>query len=215
MAVAHPTAGSFGVYAELYLQSLGRIHGALHLLGGAVHRHRRRSHAIAIYCQWWFPNTPQVAVDARILGRAALRQRAQRGQLRQLRILVRDDQGGRHRAVHRVRRWLCSAGSSPRPAIGFSQLHRVRRLSSQPAGTGVWMAMVFVIFSYIGTEVVAVTAGEAEGSRDRRAARHANHGRPPDSVLPGRHLVLIASCPGTRSSRARMSPRARSSSVSA
>lgn len=27
---------------------------------------------------------------------------------------------------------------------------------------GVWMAMVFVIFSYIGTEVVAVTAGEAK-----------------------------------------------------
>src|SRR6185312_5075924 len=27
---------------------------------------------------------------------------------------------------------------------------------------GVWMAMVFVIFSYLGTEVVAVTSGEAK-----------------------------------------------------
>ena len=32
-----------------------------------------------------------------------------------------------------------------------------------PAGwRGVWMAMAFVIFSYMGTEVVAVTAGEAK-----------------------------------------------------
>ena len=30
---------------------------------------------------------------------------------------------------------------------------------------GVWMAMVFVIFSYLGTEVVAVTAGEAKDPR--------------------------------------------------
>ena len=50
---------------------------------------------------------------------------------------------------------------------------------------GVWMAMVFVIFSFIGTEVVAVTAGEAKDPQTCRAARNAPHGRPPDRVLLG------------------------------
>ena len=59
MAVAHPTAGSFGIYAELYL---GRWAGftvrytywaaQCVAIGG-------EATAIAIYCQWWFPHTPQ------------------------------------------------------------------------------------------------------------------------------------------------------------
>ena len=44
MAVAHPTAGSFGVYAELYAQASGRLYRALHLLGGPMRRDRRRSY---------------------------------------------------------------------------------------------------------------------------------------------------------------------------
>ena len=41
MAVAHPTAGSFGVYAELYLNPWAGFVSSLHVLGGAMHRHRR------------------------------------------------------------------------------------------------------------------------------------------------------------------------------
>ena len=36
MAVAHPTAGSFGVYADLYRLAVGRLRRALHLLGRAI-----------------------------------------------------------------------------------------------------------------------------------------------------------------------------------
>jgi AAT family amino acid transporter len=51
-------------------------------------------------------------------------------------------------------------GLGPRPAIGFSNL--TAHGGFLPTGwRGVWMAMVFVIFSYLGTEVGAVTAGEA------------------------------------------------------
>jgi L-asparagine transporter-like permease len=52
-------------------------------------------------------------------------------------------------------------GLTPRPAIGFSNLTAHGGFLAK-GWTGVWMAIVFVIFSYIGTEVVAVTAGEAK-----------------------------------------------------
>jgi L-asparagine transporter-like permease len=50
---------------------------------------------------------------------------------------------------------------SGKPAIGLE--HYTAHGGFLPHGwLGVWQAMVFVIFSYIGVEVVAVTAGEAE-----------------------------------------------------
>src|SRR5208283_5891266 len=58
MAVAHPTAGSFGVYADLYLSPWAGFvvrytywaAQSIAIGGEAV--------AAAIYTQWWFPNTP-------------------------------------------------------------------------------------------------------------------------------------------------------------
>src|SRR6204780_1859250 len=59
MAAAHPTAGSFGVYAELYLHpgagcAVRYTYWAAQCIaiGG-------EATAIAIYCQWWFPGTPR------------------------------------------------------------------------------------------------------------------------------------------------------------
>src|SRR5207253_5508326 len=52
-------------------------------------------------------------------------------------------------------------GLGGKPAIGFE--HYTAHGGFLPHGwLGVWQAIVFVIFSYIGVEVVAVTAGEAE-----------------------------------------------------
>src|SRR5271165_5485475 len=58
MAVAHPTAGSFGVYADLYLSPWAGfairytywLAQSIAVGGEAV--------AAAIYTQWWFPQTP-------------------------------------------------------------------------------------------------------------------------------------------------------------
>src|SRR6202167_6004148 len=56
MAVAHPTAGSFGVYAELYLNrwagfAVRYTYWACQCIaiGG-------EATAVAIYCRWWFPS---------------------------------------------------------------------------------------------------------------------------------------------------------------
>ena len=120
MAVAHPTAGSFGVYAELYLNPWAGFAVRYTYWAAQCIAIGGEATAIAIYCQWWFPNTPQVAVDPGVFARAGVCERAQRRQFRQLRILVRDDQGGRHRPVHRLGVALLLRHSDPAPAIGFS-----------------------------------------------------------------------------------------------
>ena len=82
MAVAHPTAGSFGVYADLYLSALGGFRDSLYLLGCAIHRYRRRSrggcdlHAVVVSAH------SGVGLGAFLLSIAHLRECAQRWRLR-------------------------------------------------------------------------------------------------------------------------------------
>jgi L-asparagine transporter-like permease len=64
------------------------------------------------------------------------------------------------------------AGIGRSEAVGFSNITAHGGFLAT-GWRGVWMAMVFVIFSYLGTEVVAVTAGEAKdpGTAVPRAMR--------------------------------------------
>src|SRR5580700_7054324 len=59
MAVAHPTAGSFGVYAELYLNPWAGFTVRYTYWAAQCIAIGGEATAIAIYCQWWFPNTPK------------------------------------------------------------------------------------------------------------------------------------------------------------
>src|SRR5260370_11968069 len=59
MAVAHPTAGSFGVYAELYLNAWAGFAVRYTYWAAQCIAIGGEAIAIAIYCQWWFPNTPK------------------------------------------------------------------------------------------------------------------------------------------------------------
>src|SRR5260370_2515026 len=59
MAVAHPTAGSFGVYAELYWCRWAGFTVRYTYWAAQVIAIGGEATAIAIYCQWWFPNTPK------------------------------------------------------------------------------------------------------------------------------------------------------------
>jgi amino acid transporter, AAT family len=159
MAVAHPTAGSFGVYAELYLNrwsgfTIRYTYWAAQCIaigGEAV--------AIAIYCQWWFPNTPKwvwivafslALVYINALGVASFGAFEYWFAMIKVVTIV----------LFIVFGLTALLGLGPRPAIGFANF--TAHGGFLPYGfRGVWTAMVFVIFSYIGTEVVAVTAGEA------------------------------------------------------
>ncbi len=160
MAVAHPTAGSFGVYADLYLSPWAGFvvrytywaAQSIAIGGEAV--------AAAIYTQWWFPHTPAWAwvvvysavlifVNARSVGAFGTFE-YWFSMIKVSAILVFIILGiGILFGVHQQR------------PIGLDNF----RLNGGflPMGwTGVWLALAFVIFSFIGTEIVAVTAGEAK-----------------------------------------------------
>src|SRR6266404_9825130 len=59
MAVAHPTAGSFGVYAELYLSPYAGFVVRYTYWACQVIAIGSEATAVAIYCQFWLPSIPQ------------------------------------------------------------------------------------------------------------------------------------------------------------
>ncbi len=164
MAVAHPTAGSFGVYAEIYLSRWAGFvmrytywaAQSIAIGGEAV--------AVAIYCQWWFPNTPQwIWVVAFALGLMYINARSvgNFGEFEYWFAMIK---------VVAIVLFIVFGvavlgGLGPAPALG---LHNFTAHGGFfPNGVkGMWMALVFVIFSYIGSEVVAVTAGEARNPQE-------------------------------------------------
>ena len=186
MAVAHPTAGSFGVYAEIYLNRWSGFVVRYTYWAAQCVAIGGEATAIAIYCQWWFPNTPKwlwvlgfavalIYVNARSVGSFGSFE-YWFAMIKVVAIVLFIVFGWA--LIIAPRGGLSSRGLSNLTAYG----------GFLPLGwRGVWMAMVFVIFSYIGTEVIAVTAGEAKNPSSRCAARHADDGRALDPLLPGRH----------------------------
>ena len=160
MAVAHPTAGSFGVYAEIYLNRWAGFTVRYTYWAALVIAIGGEATAIAIYCQWWFPNTPKWMW---ILGFSLAL------------LSINTSSVGSFGTfeywfsmIKVVAIVLCIVfglalliGAGPRPGIGFSNLTAHGGFLAT-GWRGVWMAAVFVIFSYLGTEVVAVTSGEAK-----------------------------------------------------
>jgi AAT family amino acid transporter len=160
MAVAHPTAGSFGVYAELYVNRWAGFVVRYTYWACQCVAIGGEAIAIAIYCQWWFPNTPKwmwivafsvalLWVNASSVGNFG----AFEYWFAMIKVVAI--------VLFIVFGTALLLGLGPAPAIGL--VHYTAHGGFLPYGIqGVWMAMVFVIFSYIGTEVVAVTAGEAQ-----------------------------------------------------
>jgi amino acid transporter, AAT family len=160
MAAAHPTAGSFGLYAEVYVSGWAGFvvrytYWAVQCIaiGG-------EATAVAIYCKFWFPATPAwvwiigfslglVFVNARSVGSF--------GEFEYWFSTIKVTAI----VIFIVLGAGLLAGFVPSPVSGLKNLTADGGFF--PLGLkGAWMAMVFVIFSYIGTEVVAVTAGEAK-----------------------------------------------------
>ncbi|HLY20599.1 MAG TPA: amino acid permease [Bryobacteraceae bacterium] len=160
MAVAHPTAGSFGVYAELYVNAWAGFIIRYTYWAAQCIAIGGEATAIAIYCQWWFPHTPKwiwilgfsialLYVNARSVGSFG----SFEYWFAMIKVVAI--------VLFIVFGLALLAGIGPAPAMGLSNF--TAHGGFLPAGwRGVWMAMVFVIFSYVGTEVIAVTAGEAK-----------------------------------------------------
>ena len=160
MAVVHPTAGSFGIYAELYLSKWAGFvirytywaAQSIAIGGEAV--------AAAIYTQWWFPHTPVwlwvllysaalIAINSMSIGAFGTFE-YWFAMIKVIAILV-----------FIVLGVAMIFGVHQDHPIGFANFYNYGGFL--PHGLlGTWLALAVVIYSFIGAEVVAVTAGEAK-----------------------------------------------------
>jgi len=161
MAVVHPLAGSFGVYAERYLSPwfgfvVRATYGFIQILaiGAEVT-------AVAIYFAFWFPAVPQwvwVATVSAGLMAINTAQVSRFGEFEYWFALIK---------VVAIMAFIAVGlglilGVGPAPAVGVSNLFNGPGGFLPHGWKGVWLALTLVITSYMGVEVIAVTAGEAE-----------------------------------------------------
>jgi L-asparagine transporter-like permease len=161
MAVMHPVAGSFGVFADRYLSPWsGFVVRATYAfvqilaIGAEVT-------AVGIYFAFWFPAVPPwlwvvgIAVALIAINTAQV---GLFGELEYWFALIKVTAIVVFIAVGLA----LVTGIGPWPASGF------HNLVGGPGGflpngwRGVWLALTLVITSYMGVEAIAVTAGEAE-----------------------------------------------------
>jgi amino acid transporter, AAT family len=160
MAVVHPVAGAFGVYAAKYLNawagfSVRATYGAAQIIaiGAEVT-------AAGIYISYWFPNVPQwiwvVLVSFALVALNAM-QVNRLGEFEYWFAMIKVTAIVAFIAVGIV--LIFYRGSYGATAWANLTQHG----GFLPAGwKGVWLSLTITITSYMGVEVIAVTAGEAE-----------------------------------------------------
>lgn len=160
MAVVHPVAGSFGVYAEQYLHpwagfAVRATYGWVQIIaiGAEVT-------AVAIYFAYWFPAVPQaiwvVVVSLGLVGIISSPVR-RFGEIEYWFSMVKVVAILAFIAVGAV----LITGVGPWEAVGIGNL--TAHGGFLPHGwKGVWLALTLALTSYMGVEVIAITAGEAQ-----------------------------------------------------
>src|SRR5689334_22359265 len=160
MAVVHPVAGAFGVYAEKYLNpwagfSVRATYGIAQIIaiGAEVT-------AAGIYISYWFPNVPQWIWVLLVSGALVALNSMQVNRLGEFEYWF-----AMIKVIAIVAFILVGLsliiGIGSRDAIGLANL--TQRGGFLPAGwKGVWLSLTITVTSYMGVEIIAVTAGEAE-----------------------------------------------------
>jgi L-asparagine transporter-like permease len=159
MAVTHPVAGSFGVYAQTYLNEWSGFAVRVTYAFVQILAIGAEVTAVAIYFFVWFPAVPQwvwvVGVSSCLIAVNAMRV-GSFGEFEYWFALIK--------VIAIVAFILIGlgliSGIGPARAIGFSNL--VSHGGLFPNGLkGVWLAMSLTITSYMGVEIIGITAGEA------------------------------------------------------
>jgi L-asparagine transporter-like permease len=159
MAVVHPVAGSFGVYAEIYLNPWAGFTMRYAYWFAQCIAIGSEVVAAAIYCSFWFPHIPGwiwVIGFSAALFTANAWSVASFGEFEYWFALIK---------VVTIVAFLILGvsllfGVGPLEPVGFGNY--TGEGGFLPHGfTGVLLAMTLAMFSYIGVEVVAVAAGEA------------------------------------------------------
>src|SRR5271170_3693024 len=159
MAVVHPVAGSFGVYAQTYLNEWSGFAVRVTYAFVQIIAIGAEVTAVAIYCAVWFPTAPQWLIVAAVsLGLVAINA-MQVGGFAEfeywfaiLKVVAI--------AAFVVIGFGLIVGVGPAKPMGLSNL--TGHGGVLPHGIkGVWLAMSLTLTSYMGIEIIGVTAGEA------------------------------------------------------
>ena len=159
MAVTHPVAGSFGVYAQTYLNEWSGFTVRVTYAFVQILAIGAEVTAVAIYFSVWFPAVPQwvwvVGVSVGLIAVNGLRV-GNFGEFEYWFAIIK--------VITIVAFILVGLGLifgvGPARAIGFSNL--TSHGGFLPNGLkGVWLALSLTLTSYMGVEIIGVTAGEA------------------------------------------------------
>jgi L-asparagine transporter-like permease len=159
MAVKHPTAGAFGVYAGMYLSPFAGYAVRVSYWLMEVIATGAQLVAASIYMRLWFPQVPGALW---VLGFAVAL------------LYLNSREVGR---LGTFEYWLVMVklvavvlfvglgvalviGATGEPAIGLHNLTAHDGFAPF-GGTGIWLGCCLVIYSFIGVEIVGVTSGEA------------------------------------------------------
>jgi amino acid transporter, AAT family len=160
MAVVHPVAGAFGVYAEKYLNPWAGFSVRATYAAAQIIAIGAEVTAVGIYLAYWWPNVPQwiwvVLVSSALVALNAM----------QVNYLGEFEYWFAMIKVTAIIAFIAVGlalilGWGSRPAIGLANL--TQHGGFFPAGwKGVWLSLTITVTSYMGVEIIAVTAGEAE-----------------------------------------------------
>lgn len=159
MAVAHPTAGAFGVYAGMYLSPFAGYAVRVSYWLMQVVATGAQLVASSIYMSYWFPRVPGavwVLAFAAVLLYMNTWAIGRLGTIESWLVLIKV----LALALFVGLAVLVVFGFTGEPPIGLANL--TGRGGFAPFGlSGVWLGCCFAIYSFIGVEIVGVTSGEA------------------------------------------------------
>lgn len=170
MCVANPTAGSFGVYAGQYISPFAGY--AVRVSYWLMEVVATGGHLVAasIYMQYWFPHVPGALWI--VLFSAALlylntRQVGTFGSFEYWLAMIKVVAIVVFVALAIGLMIHASGGASSAPTSGVFGGTRSAPAGFFPFGAlGIWLGTCFVIYSFIGVEIVGVTSGEATDPRE-------------------------------------------------
>lgn len=159
MASVHPVAGSFGVYADKYVSPWAGFSVRMTYWFAQTVAIGAEVTAVGLYFGYWFPAIP---ASVWIVASSVLVLAVNAANVKMFGTL--ESSFAMIKVIAIVAFILLGAAlifGIGQPAFGLSNL--TAHGGFLPNGwTGVWLALTLVITSYMGIEVVAVTAGEAE-----------------------------------------------------
>src|SRR5712672_3848300 len=165
MAVVHPVAGAFGVYAEKYLNPWAGFSVRSTYAVAQIIAIGAEVTAAGIYISFWLPNVPQwiwlVLVSAALVALNSM-QVNRLGEFEYWFAMIKVAAIVAFIIVGLALIFgLGSFGVGSRHAIGLANL--TQHGGFFPAGwKGVWLSLTITVTSYMGVEIIAVTAGEAQ-----------------------------------------------------